>query len=385
MLKADSSALEANIAIQKADTAMPVHPPFVIEIAVLPQSALGHALALVELLRTANLMASLRLGAQAPRLAWRFVDAQGQPLRAEEGLLQGLALEGQSGDAPAAALFIAPLHLADIPAVRQAVQHHAVLARRAALMVDTGRLVCTLGNGAWFAAHSGRLDGRRLALAWYYVAGVRRDFPTLTPEAGHGFCKDGPWLSAAYPADLGLLAIALAQQALGVEPATALAAVLRPDRDRELAAAQATHTIPNTRDSTLARAIAWMEQRVEQPYDLAALATAAAVSTRTLLRHFQQELGHSPLDHLHGLRCARARVLLEITLESVPTVALACGYSDTAAFRRVFARHTGLTPTAYRQRHALRAPRRRWRVDTGARVETALAALLAAAKKPGTP
>ena len=386
MLRAGLFWLEANIAIQQADTAMSTHPLFVVEIAVLPESAVGHALALVELLRTANLMAGLRLGARAPRLAWRFVDAQGLPLRAEEGLLQALVLEGQDGgDTPAAALFIAPLHLADIPAVRQAVQCHAALARRAALMVDTGRLVCTMGNGAWFAAQSGRLNGRRLALAWYYVAGLSRDFPTLTLEAGQGFCEDGPWLSAAYPADLSPLAIALAQHAQGAEPAAALAAVLRPDRDRELAAAQATHTIPNTRDSTLARAIAWMEQRVEQPYDLAALATAAAVSARTLLRHFQQELGHSPLDHLHGLRCARARVLLEITLESVPTVALACGYTDPAAFRRVFARHTGLTPSAYRQRHALRAPRRRWRVDTGASAETALAALRSAAKKPGTP
>ncbi len=385
MLRAGFPRKEANIAIQEADTAMPTQPLFVVEIAVLPESAMGHALALVELLRTANLMAGLRLGARAPRLAWRFVDALGQPLRAEEGLLQALALEGQGGDSPAAALFIAPLHLADIPTLRQAVQRHAALARRAALMVDTGRRVCTLGNGAWFAAHSGRLDGRRLALAWYYVAGLRRDFPTLTPEAGQGFCEDGPWLSAAYPADLGPLAIALAQHALGTEPAAALAAVLQPDRHRELAAAQASHAIPNTRDSTLARAIAWMEQRVEQPYNLAALATAAAVSARTLLRHFQQELGHSPLDHLHGLRCARARVLLEITLESVPTVALACGYTDPAAFRRVFARHTGLTPTAYRQRHALRAPRRRWRVDTGASVDTALSALRSAAKKPGTP
>lgn len=371
-----------NIAIQEADIAMPAATPFVVEIAVLPESGLGHALALVELLRTANLMAGLRLGTRAPRLAWRFADAEGRALRAEEGLLQACMAEGASGDTPAAALFIAPLHLADIPAIRLAVKRQAALARRVALMVDTGRLVCTLGNGAWFAAHSGRLDQRRAALAWYYMAGMGRDFPTIAPQAGQGFCEDGPWLSAAYPADLGHMAAALARHALGAELAEALVTVLQPDRGRELAALQATHTIPNTRDSTLARAIAWMEQRVEQPYDLAALATAAAVSTRTLLRHFQQELGHSPLDHLHGLRCARARVLLEITLESVPTIALACGYGDTAAFRRIFARNTGLTPTAYRQRHTLRAPRRRWRVQTGAGVDAALAALRAAARKP---
>jgi transcriptional regulator GlxA family with amidase domain len=376
--------MRATIAIQQANIAMPVPQPFVVEIAVLPETALGHALALVELLRTANLMARLRQGTRAPRLGWRFIDAQGKPLRAEEGLLQALALEGDSADAPADALFIAPLHLADIPSVRQAVRRHAALLHRVALMVDTGRRVCTQGNAAWFAAGSGRVSHGRAALAWYYIAAMGRDFPGITPETEQGFCEDGAWLSAACPADVSAMAIALARHALGVEAADALAAVLRPDRDRALAALQAGHTIPNTRDSTLARAIAWMEQRVEQPYDLTALATAAAVSTRTLLRHFQQEFGHSPLDHLHALRCARARVLLEITLESVPTVALACGYNDPAAFRRVFARHTGLTPTAYRQRHALRAPRRRWRVDTGAHPETALAALRAAAKKPGT-
>ncbi|WP_066267063.1 GlxA family transcriptional regulator [Hydrogenophaga palleronii] len=363
---------------------MPAPKPFVIDIAVLPDSAPGHALALVELLRTANLLARLRLGARAPRMAWRFVQAGGQPLPAETGLLRGLAAEGDGGDTPASALFIPPLHLAEIPSIRETVRAQRALGQRVAHLVDTGGLVCTLGNAAWFAAFSGRLDHHRLALAWYYVAAIARDAPGLRPVAGQGFCEDGAWLSAAYPGDLGPLAIALTRRALGADAAQALAVVLQPDRERESAAAQASHAIPNTRDSTLARAIAWMEQHVEQPYDLAALATAAAVSPRTLLRHFRQELGHSPLDHLHALRCARARVLLEITLESVPTVAVACGYADPAAFRRIFVRHTGLTPSAYRERHALRAPRRRWRVDTGASADAALAALRLAAKRPGT-
>lgn len=106
-----------------------------------------------------------------------------------------------------------------------------------------------------------------------------------------------------------------------------------------------------------------MEAHLDQPYSLDRLAEAASVSTRTLLRHFQQELSQSPLDHLHGLRCARARVMLEVTLESVPSIAVACGYADPAAFRRIFVRYTGMAPSEYRKRHALRAPRRRWRVE----------------------
>lgn len=388
MLGTGPATMKAETANREADFAMPDTPTYTVDIAVLPGSAIGHALALVELLRTANLMAGLRHGRGARRLGWRFVDAQGRPLPTEHGVLQACALEGGSGTTPAAALFIAPLHLSDIPALRQAVREHAALTRQVALMVDSGRLVCTLGNAAWFAAGSGRVAQQRVALAWYYIAGLGRDFPAIRPELGAGFCEDGPWLSAAYPVDLGDMAVALARHALGEPAAQALAAVLRPDRERTLAAAQAgrAQQIPNTRDSTLARAIAWLQARVEHPYDLQALADAAAVSPRTLLRHFQQEFGHSPLDHLHQLRCARARVLLEITLESVPTVALACGYSDPSAFRRVFVRHTGLTPQAWRQRHALRAPRRRWRVETtgAAGVDAALTALRAAAKKPAT-
>ncbi|MNW07001.1 DNA-binding transcriptional regulator AraC [compost metagenome] len=55
--------------------------------------------------------------------------------------------------------------------------------------------------------------------------------------------------------------------------------------------------------------------------------------------------------------------MLEVTLESVSSIAVACGYADPAAFRRIFVRHVGTPPAEYRKRHALRAPRRRWRVD----------------------
>lgn len=71
--------------------------------------------------------------------------------------------------------------------------------------------------------------------------------------------------------------------------------------ERATRAALQDRRIPATRTSVLAHAIAWLEARVEQPYDLRALADAVSASPRTLLRHFQQELGHSPLDHLHRL------------------------------------------------------------------------------------
>lgn len=368
------------MAIQKAKIAMP--PRLTIDIPVLPETALGHALQFVELLRTANLLAGLRHGAQAPRIGWRLTDAGGQPLPITDGPLLPCARAG-AFEGPATALFIAPLHCPDIPAIRLAVDQYPALARRLGVAVDQGLRICTQGSGAWLAARSGRLDGRCVALPWYYIGGFGRDFPGISIATEQDFHEDGPWLSAALSTGMVDMAATLVQQAMGPALAQALRSVLQPDPERGRAALEALQAryIPSTRDSTLARAIAWMEQHLDQPYQLDAVSAAASVSPRTLLRHFREELGHSPLDHLHGLRCARARVLLEITLESIPTIAQACGYADPAAFRRVFARHTGLSPTAYRQRHTLRAPRRRWRVETAPRVDVVLEALRSAAKK----
>ena len=51
----------------------------------------------------------------------------------------------------------------------------------------------------------------------------------------------------------------------------------------------------------------------------------------------------TPLNYLHRLRIERAKMLLEVTLHGVESVAEACGYADTSAFRRLFQRETILT------------------------------------------
>ena len=366
------------MAIHRANIAMPPSllslssasskpPVFRVDIPLLPESAVGSALQFIDLLRGANLLASQRQGAQAPRLAWRLLDAEGLPLAPLPGPLAAYTTpdEQATGPAPAHALLIPSFHAPDIPGIRAVAARHQALSRQLGIALDAGQKLLTVGNGAWLAAQSGRLNGRQACLPWFYVAGFERDFPGIGHSLGQDLSEDGPWLSCALPSSVNLLVMALARHALGPELGTACETVMAPDHQRARAALQANaqQHIPATRDSALARAIAWMEAHLDEPYSLARLAEAASVSTRTLLRHFQQELSQSPLDHLHSLRCARARVMLEVTLESVPSIAVACGYADPAAFRRIFVRYTGMAPAEYRKRHALRAPRRRWRVE----------------------
>ena len=349
-----------------------------VDIPLLPEATLGSALTLIDLLRAARMLAQLRLGALAPPISWRLLAADGSAWAPSIGpanaalaqLALGSGFGHYLGQAPAArqdevqhAVFLPAMHAADVPSVRRLVQGQGVLVAALRQALDAGGLLACQGNSAWLLAATGRAAGRALVLPWFYVSAFRDDHPEVLLELDQAGTAEAPWFSVAGVEQLGWLVCALLEHSTGPGLADLCRSAFGFDRQRSRAAAQASAQIRKTRDSTLARAIDWLEQHLEAPYDLDTVAAAAAVSPRTLLRHFRQELGRSPLDQLHLMRCARARVMLEITLESVPTIAQACGYSDPHAFRRVFARHCGCTPSAYREAHALRAPRARWRLD----------------------
>jgi transcriptional regulator GlxA family with amidase domain len=67
-----------------------------------------------------------------------------------------------------------------------------------------------------------------------------------------------------------------------------------------------------------------------------------------MLRRFKDETGRPPLTYLHTARVRRARHLLETTDRTVAAVAADVGYRDPGTFTRIFVRHTGHRPSAYR-------------------------------------
>jgi transcriptional regulator GlxA family with amidase domain len=116
-----------------------------------------------------------------------------------------------------------------------------------------------------------------------------------------------------------------------------------------------------TTDSPVYRAIGWLQAHVDEPYRLAP-AEAAAVSERTLLRHFRQVTGQTPLDYLHRLRVERAHVARSHAARHAGhrrSVRL----QRCAAFRRLFQRAMQMSMSEYRTRFALRTRRRYWRVE----------------------
>ncbi|AOF93480.1 helix-turn-helix domain-containing protein [Sinorhizobium sp. RAC02] len=99
----------------------------------------------------------------------------------------------------------------------------------------------------------------------------------------------------------------------------------------------------------LRRAIAFMEDRLEEPFDLARLAQAVGISEFHFSRLFKKATGLPPSHYFIRQRVAKAQQLLQETDASIIEIGLTVGYSSPSHFAQIFRRETGLSPSDYRR------------------------------------
>ncbi|HEU4327522.1 MAG TPA: helix-turn-helix transcriptional regulator [Roseiflexaceae bacterium] len=122
------------------------------------------------------------------------------------------------------------------------------------------------------------------------------------------------------------------------------------DHCAELAAAPDRFWLPRARSPELARALAFAQERLEQPLRLGDLARVAGLSERTLSRRFLDETGLTWGAFLQRARLIRAMELLAAPGAGVLPVADAAGFASASAFSSAFRRFTGETPGRYQRR-----------------------------------
>lgn len=100
----------------------------------------------------------------------------------------------------------------------------------------------------------------------------------------------------------------------------------------------------------ITQAMAFIRESHPRPITCADIAGEINLSVRRLHTLFQEWVGESPIEHLRGVRLARARNLLADLDLTIAEVALAVGFSDQSAFTRSFLRSFGETPGRFRRR-----------------------------------
>jgi two-component system response regulator YesN len=96
------------------------------------------------------------------------------------------------------------------------------------------------------------------------------------------------------------------------------------------------------------RAVALIQEHYWEPISLASLARRVGMSKYHLSHRFREVLGITFRDYLLKVRLERAKALLASPDVSITDVAQRVGFGDLPRFDKVFKRHMGCSPSAYR-------------------------------------
>ncbi|GLS45677.1 GlxA family transcriptional regulator [Methylobacterium brachythecii] len=213
------------------------------------------------------------------------------------------------------------------------------------------RRIATVCTGAFLAAASGVLDGRRAVTHWSFCDALARRFPAVRVEPDPIFLRDGPvWTSAGVTAGIDL-ALALVEEDLGGEIALAVARYLvvflkRPGGQAQFSAALSLQTARD-RFAALHR---WVRANLTSDLSLSVMAAQAGMSERSFSRRHLEETGVTPARAVERLRVEAARQMLTDTRQPVKRIGQLCGFGSEETMRRSFLRHLASAPQDYRCR-----------------------------------
>lgn len=316
----------------------------------MPNCLSGSLSACTDVIQAANqLWAVDHAPGEAPPFSWRTIDQPG----------------GEFGPATEhTALIVPALPFQTLPHLKQQIDRMPGVTDLIAQRHAEGAAVAGCFSATAILAQAGILDGRVATTGWMMPQWFQLHYPEVDLRLDQATTRDGRIFCAGSVESQYRLLLDVIDYFAGPSLATRCRNVILYQSDRfETGAIGIADISLVTRESAVYKARQFLESRLRQPFSLEETAKAASVSTRTLLRHFQEALGTTPLGYLQKRRVERACQLLEVSQFDLPTILHQCGYEDASAFRRVFRAETGMTPAQYRRSYRLRTSRQAWRAD----------------------
>jgi transcriptional regulator GlxA family with amidase domain len=210
---------------------------------------------------------------------------------------------------------------------------------------------CSVGascSSVFLLAQAGLLTGRRATSTWWLAQAFRTRYPDVTLEEMRMLIRDGRFLTAGSAFAILDLALAIVTDTLGAGVAELCSRYLlidhRPSQARYMIQSHVQQV-----DPTVVAAERWIDSHLGEPISIVELASAVALSPKTLARRTAAAAGLSPLRLVQRRRLLHATHLIETTSMTVDSVAAAVGYQDGTALRKIMKRELGTTPAALRR------------------------------------
>ncbi|MBW4933968.1 GlxA family transcriptional regulator [Marinobacter sp. F4206] len=284
----------------------------------------------------------------APMFRTQLLTESGDPCRCINGITLLADGSWNSSDLPPADIIIVPTIGAPIA---------EVLARNSGLVDWLSRqdvspaLLASNCTGAFLLAEARLLDGKEATTHWGFSNQFRQRYPDVICRPEKLVTVDGDIACAGGGMAWWDLGVHLVERYAGPEVSRQLAKAFVIDAGRT---SQAPYSALQAKryhaDSTVLKLQDWLDANFARAVSLAELAREAGLSERSLLRRFKAATGDTPNTYLQLLRVEHVRHHLETSRRSIDEIINATGYEDVSSFSRLFRKHTGLAPGAYRSR-----------------------------------
>lgn len=216
---------------------------------------------------------------------------------------------------------------------------------------EQGACLCSVCAGAFLLARTGRLNGRKATTHWNLADDFAARFPDILLNRDKMLIDEGDCITAGGVSAYLDLSLYLAARFGSPELAAALAKMMLIDPARRLQTPYQTGSFSKAHgDREILAAQEWLDGKFPGAVAIGELAARAGLGERTFMRRFKKATGDTPHHYIQQLRIAAARKLLETTAETIDGITRQTGYEDVGSFRKLFRKHTGLSPAAYRKK-----------------------------------
>lgn len=218
------------------------------------------------------------------------------------------------------------------------------------------RLVATC-TGSFFLARTGLLDGRRATVNWMFEGMFRRMHPKVNLLTKRIMVEDEGLVTTGAATAFLNMCLHFIEGYGSRDLAARCSRSLLIDPERQSQAPYMLHDFFKSHgDEGVLAAQRIMEEAYGGNLSIEEVADKVGISQRHFKRRFKQATGDTPIAYLQHLRIENAKRLLENSRNSVNEITWQVGYEDVNSFRRLFRRHTGMSPKGYREKYSRFAP-----------------------------
>lgn len=239
--------------------------------------------------------------------------------------------------------------------MQQTLKENSVCIPHIIKQYNQGASLATFCTGAFLLGASGLLNGKIATTHVDASNGFANAFPEVKLKADKTVTQDGRLYTSGGATSSFHLLLHLIQEFCGKEMAIKIAKVFAIDMDRDKQSYFSTfQPSRNHNDDLVAIAQDKIEANYHDTATIEELIKDIPSSRRNIVRRFKQITGITPIEYLQQTRIEAAKKLLERTAQQMTEVIFHSGYSDPKAFRKVFKKSVGMTPSQYREKFQVR-------------------------------